>query len=101
MFIWLHNSLILEYSSGNKKIELDCVYNLQNDDEMFKTGKFEDKNEEIDCTRDSLPYRKLDHQTYDGPFWGYYNITAKEVKCLKFHGVASALYQNLRPTQYK
>ncbi|XP_032671936.1 GDP-fucose protein O-fucosyltransferase 2 isoform X2 [Odontomachus brunneus] len=90
-----------EYSSGSTKTELDCVYNLQNDDEMFKTGKFEDKNEETDCIRDFLPYHKLDHQTYAGPFWGYHNITAKEVKCLKFHGVASALYQNLRPTQYK
>ncbi|XP_011149971.1 GDP-fucose protein O-fucosyltransferase 2 isoform X2 [Harpegnathos saltator] len=67
-----------EYSSGSK-LQLDCVYNLQNDDEMFKT----------------------DRQTYNGPFWGYHNITAKEVKCLKFHGVASALYQNLWPLQYR
>ncbi|XP_014471925.1 PREDICTED: GDP-fucose protein O-fucosyltransferase 2 isoform X2 [Dinoponera quadriceps] len=90
-----------EYSSGSKELQVDCVYNLQNDDEMFETGKFEDKNEETDCSRDSLPYHKLDHQTYDGPFWGYRNITAKKVKCLKFHGVASDLYQNLRPTQYR
>lgn len=97
----LYSSLILEYSSGNKKMQLDCIYNLQNDDEMFKTGKFEDKNEEVDCIYDSLPYYKLDHQIYEGSFWGYHNITAKEVKCLKFHGAASALYQNLRPMQYR
>ena len=31
-----------------------------------------------------------------GPFWGYRNITAKEVKCLSFHGQASQLQQVLQ-----
>ncbi|XP_029169844.1 GDP-fucose protein O-fucosyltransferase 2 isoform X2 [Nylanderia fulva] len=90
-----------EYSSGSKEIQLDSVYILQNDEEMFKTGKFEDKNEVSECTGDSLKYYKLKHHTYTGPFWGYHNITTQNVKCLKFHGTASYLYQNLKPTQYK
>lgn len=66
---------------------------------MFKTGKFEDKNEVVDCTYERLRYHKLG-QTYTGPFWDYHNITVKDVKCLKFHGVVSDLYQNLKPIQY-
>lgn len=90
-----------EYSSGSKEIQLDCVYILQNDEEMFKTGRFEDKNEMSECTGDSLKYYKLKQHTYIGPFWGYHNITTQNVKCLKFHGTTSYLYQNLKPTQYK
>ncbi|EZA49132.1 hypothetical protein DMN91_005200 [Ooceraea biroi] len=89
------------YSSGDKEIELDCVYILQHDQEMFKTGKFEDKNEVVDCARDSLRYYKLEQHSYAGPFWDYRNVTARDVKCLKFHGTASDLYRNLMPTRYK
>ncbi|XP_029663960.1 GDP-fucose protein O-fucosyltransferase 2 isoform X1 [Formica exsecta] len=90
-----------EYSSGSKEIQLDCMYILQNDEEMFKTGKFEDKNEVTDCILDSLQFYKSKQHVYTSPFWGYRNITTQNVKCLKFHGTASYLYQNLKPIQYK
>ncbi|KAL6262215.1 hypothetical protein P5V15_007311 [Pogonomyrmex californicus] len=89
-----------EYSQG-REIQLDRLYILQNDEEMFKTGKFEDKNELVDCDHDSLRYHKLGQHLYSGPFWGYYNITVRDVKCLKFHGMAYDLSQNLMPTQYR
>ncbi|XP_012226759.1 GDP-fucose protein O-fucosyltransferase 2 [Linepithema humile] len=90
-----------EYSFGSKKIQLDCLYVLQNDEEMFRTGRFEDKNEVVDCNHDSLRYYKLEQHLYTGPFWGYHNITTQDVKCITFHGMASDLYQNLKPTQYR
>jgi len=68
---------------------------------MFRTGRFEDKNEVVDCNYDSLRYYKLKQHLYTGPFWGYHNITAQDVKCITFHGMASDLYQNLKPTQYR
>lgn len=93
--------MILEYSSETKEIQLDCVYILQNDEEMFKTGKFKDKNEVMNCTHDSLQFYKSKKHIYISPFWGYHNITTRNVKCLKFHGTASYLYQNLKPIQYR
>ncbi|KAL0102567.1 hypothetical protein PUN28_018099 [Cardiocondyla obscurior] len=90
-----------EYSFGSKEVQLDCLYILQNDEEMFKTGKFEDKNELIDCNINSLRYHKLENHLYAGSFWGYYNITARDVKCLKFHGMAYDLAQNLMPKRYR
>jgi len=68
---------------------------------MFKIGKFEDKNEVVKCTPDIRQYYKLEEHTYAGLFWGYHNITAQDVKYVKFNGVASDLYQNLMPTRYK
>ncbi|KAG5311928.1 OFUT2 fucosyltransferase, partial [Pseudoatta argentina] len=90
-----------EYSCGNTEVQLDRLYILQNDEEMFKTGKFENKNELIDCDHNSLRYHKLKQYMYTGPFWGYSNITARDVKCLKFHGIAQDLSQNLMPTRYR
>lgn len=91
---------VKEYSTNSKDMQLDCIYVLRNDEEMYKTGLFEDKNEEVACT-EPLRYYKLQDQAYIGRFWGYRNITALDVKCLKFHGMASDLYQNLKPTQYR
>jgi len=93
--------LILEYSCGSREVQLDRLYILQNDKEMFKTGKFEDKNELVDCDHGSLRYHQLEQHLYTGPFWGYSNITARDVKCLKFHGMARDLSQNLKPTRYR
>lgn len=90
-----------EYSCGSREVQLDRLYILQNDEEMFKTGKFEDKNELVDCDRDSLRYRELEHSLYIGPFWGYANVTVRDVRCLKFHGMAHDLSQNLMPTQHR
>ncbi|KYM92137.1 GDP-fucose protein O-fucosyltransferase 2, partial [Atta colombica] len=101
VFFLIARLLILEYSCGNREVQLDRLYILQNDEEMFKTGKFEDKNELIECDHDSLRYHKLKQHMYTGPFWGYSNVTARDVKCLKFHGMARDLSQNLKPTRYR
>ncbi|XP_012533688.3 GDP-fucose protein O-fucosyltransferase 2 [Monomorium pharaonis] len=90
-----------EYSCESREVQLDRVYILQNDEEMFKTGKFEDKNELVNCDRDSVRYHESEQHLYTGPFWGYSNVTARDVKCLKFHGMARDLFQNLMPTRYR
>lgn len=61
---------------------------------MFKTGRFEDKNEIVECSNELSRYHKLD-------FWGYRNITADAVKCVKFHGLISDLKRNLNPSTYR
>ncbi|XP_068984190.1 GDP-fucose protein O-fucosyltransferase 2 isoform X1 [Bombus flavifrons] len=90
-----------EYPSENNKTHLDVVYILQNDEEMFRTGKFEDKNEIIECDDKSLQFHKVESEKYIGYFWGYHNITSKVVKCIKFHGMTSDLKQNLKPNVYR
>ncbi|XP_076234354.1 O-fucosyltransferase 2 isoform X2 [Calliopsis andreniformis] len=84
-----------------KQTQLDIVYILQNDEKMFKTGKFEDKNEIVECNRELWPYRKLESNKYSGYFWGYHNITSVALKCVKFHGLTSDLIRNLEPTVYR
>ncbi|XP_076627644.1 O-fucosyltransferase 2 [Colletes latitarsis] len=90
-----------EYPSNNKQTQIDMVYILQNDEEMFKTGKFEDKNEIVECTDESLRYSKLEPEKHKGYFWGYRNVTSKAVKCIKFHGMISDLQRNLQPEIYR
>lgn len=62
---------------------------LKNDEEMFRSGNFEDKNQLVDCDTE-----------YPNRYWGYSNVTAGEIKCLIFHGTASGLEQNLYPEIY-
>ncbi|XP_029043432.2 GDP-fucose protein O-fucosyltransferase 2 [Osmia bicornis bicornis] len=90
-----------EYPSENKVTHLDVTYILQNDEEMFKTGKFKDKNEIVECTDESLWYHKLISNEYNGYFWGYNNITSRAVECIKFHGMVSNLKQNIKPNIYR
>ncbi|XP_046838618.1 GDP-fucose protein O-fucosyltransferase 2 isoform X1 [Vespa crabro] len=85
-----------EYSSKNKRTQLDIVYILQNDEEMFKTGIFEDKNEEKDCPSKLVRYKKSKEE-YSGYFWNYSNITSRQMKCILFHGTMSNLETNLYP----
>lgn len=47
-----------EYPAESGESQLDTVYILQNDEDMFKSGKFEDKNEEVECL-DNAQYYKL------------------------------------------
>lgn len=90
-----------EYPSENNQTHLDVVYILQNDEEMFKTGIFEDKNKIIKCNDKSLQFHKMKSEKYVGHFWGYNNITSKAVKCVIFHGMISNLKQNLKPNIYR
>ncbi|XP_033209833.1 GDP-fucose protein O-fucosyltransferase 2 [Belonocnema kinseyi] len=86
-----------EYPSIGGEISLDIVYVLQNDEEMFKTGKFKDKNEIADCAKGKVRYEKIGKNKFTGNFWGYLNITARDVKCLTFQGTTSGLTKNLQP----
>ncbi|XP_015179806.1 PREDICTED: GDP-fucose protein O-fucosyltransferase 2 [Polistes dominula] len=89
-----------EYFSNNKKTQLDIVYNLQNDEEMFKTGLFDDKNKETECSSKLIRYRQLKEE-YIGYFWNFSNVTSKQVKCILFHGTTSNLKVNLNPSLYR
>lgn len=100
MYIHSHVPLLLEYSSKNKRTQLDVVYILQNDEEMFKTGIFEDKNEETDCSSKLVRYRKSKEE-YSGYFWNYSNVTSRQMKCILFHGTMSNLEANLYPSFYR
>ncbi|XP_076751412.1 PUB and ZnF_RBZ domain-containing protein tamozhennic isoform X4 [Xylocopa sonorina] len=90
-----------EYPSENEQTQLDIVYILQNDEEMFKTGIFKDKNEVVKCTNKLLQFNKIESKKYSGHFWGYHNITSKAIKCIQFHGMISSLRQNLKPNIYR
>lgn len=95
------NLIFSEYPSENNQTHLDVIYILQNDEEMFKTGIFKDKNEIIKCNDKSLQFHKIKSKKYVGYFWGYNNITSKAVKCVTFHGMISNLKQNLKPNIYR
>ncbi|OAD55705.1 GDP-fucose protein O-fucosyltransferase 2 [Eufriesea mexicana] len=95
------HQFLQEYPSESNQTHLDIIYILQNDEEMFKTGIFEDKNEVTECTDKSLQFYKVESEKYVGNFWGYHNITSKIVKCIKFHGMMSGLKQNLKPNVYR
>lgn len=77
------------------------MYVLQNDEEMFRTGIFVDKNEITDCTDKSLQYYKAESNKYVGYFWDYHNISTKAVNCVKFHGMTSGLKKLLDPDVYR
>ncbi|CAK9833567.1 GDP-fucose protein O-fucosyltransferase 2 [Anthophora retusa] len=90
-----------EYPSEDEQTNLDIVYILQNDEEMFKTGIFKDKNEIVKCNDKSLQFHKVESKKFIGYFWGYHNITSKAIKCVKYHGTVSYLKQNLKPNVYR
>ncbi|XP_043280500.1 GDP-fucose protein O-fucosyltransferase 2 isoform X2 [Venturia canescens] len=81
--------------------EIDQVYILQNDLKMFQTGNFKDKNEVIDCPDEKARYRRIGRNEDSRLFWGYKNLTARNVNCLLFHGTASGLQKNLEPEVYR
>ncbi|KAJ8705729.1 hypothetical protein PYW08_012775 [Mythimna loreyi] len=73
-----------------KTLELDILYILENYEDAFENGVFEEKWKVIgDCS-------------HSGQFWGYNNVTVKEVLCVKFQGKNSKLWEliALHP-QYK
>ena len=84
-----------------KKTVIDRVYILENDMKMFKTGNFKDKNELTRCPDKMLRFRRMKDGEFSGYFWGYANVTARDVGCLVFHGTASQLQQNLEPRTHR
>lgn len=62
-------------------LNIDSLYILQNYDDPFENGVFDDKWEiSEDCH-------------YNGQYWGYNNITVNEVICVKFQGKISMLWE--------
>ncbi|XP_011308816.1 GDP-fucose protein O-fucosyltransferase 2 isoform X2 [Fopius arisanus] len=89
-----------DYKSTNGEITLDRVFVLQTDPKMFETNDFHPRNEITACDQNVIKFQKTGGERFKGHFWGYKNITAKDVQCVLFHGTASNLVQNLEPTQY-
>ncbi|PSN31421.1 GDP-fucose protein O-fucosyltransferase 2 [Blattella germanica] len=77
------------------KTRLDMVYILQHFKDAFEDGKWEEKFEVESC-HEKNNYERVNGGYFRGPFWGYGNITAKEVHCLSFHGHASQLQDVLK-----
>ncbi|XP_011503317.1 PREDICTED: GDP-fucose protein O-fucosyltransferase 2, partial [Ceratosolen solmsi marchali] len=92
---------IKEIPSENEETIIDVLYFLKNDEEMFRIGNFEDKNIFSDCLNTTIPYKKNSYKQYTGSFWGYTNVTAREVKCITFHGTTINLKKNLQPLLYR
>lgn len=67
--------------TSHKYLEIDILYVLQNYDNAFVDGVFEEKWEIVGPCK------------YDGFYWGYTNVTAKEVICVKFQGKISQLWE--------
>ena len=68
---------------------------------MFRTGKFREKNEIIACLPEKVNYEKINKNELSGHFWGYFKITARELKCVVFHGTASNLKKILEPNLHR
>ncbi|CAG9789874.1 unnamed protein product [Diatraea saccharalis] len=74
-----------------KVLEIDTLYVLENFENPFENGVFEEKWQlNSDCE-------------YEGNYFGYKNITAKEIVCVKFQGKISKLWELIlqHPTDRK
>lgn len=65
----------------SKVLELDTLYILENFEDAFENGVFEDK------------WEIHDECSHHEQFWGYNNITVKEVLCVRFQGKNSKLWE--------
>lgn len=64
-----------------KVLEIDTLFILENYEDAFENGVFEEKWEIVgECS-------------HKGKFWGYKNVTVKEVLCVKFQGKISKLWE--------
>lgn len=70
------------FEKNNKNpLQIDTLYILKDFENPFENGVFEEKWQiTTDCE-------------YDGYHWGYKNITAKEVVCVRFQGKISRLWE--------
>lgn len=71
---------ITEIGTNYAQTLLDEVYILQNFEDMFTTGNFEDRFAVEPCAQKQIIN-----------FYEYGNLTSKNIKCLSFHGLASQL----------
>lgn len=75
---------------------VDIVYILQRYPDLFTSGDWSDKWTFTDC--EETRYKLLKNNNYSGQFWGYKNVTAKEVRCVLFQGPADMLSEILETT---
>lgn len=75
----------VEVGVHNSNVEINQVYVLQHFEEMFRTGKFDEKMLVEKCQ--NIPSTNFFH---------YDNVTSGNVKCLSFHGHASLLKDILK-----
>ncbi|CAB3252298.1 unnamed protein product [Arctia plantaginis] len=69
-------------NTKSKVVELDTLYVLENFEDAFENGVFTEKWE--------ISRGTCEHST---KFWGYKNITVKEILCVKFQGKISKLWE--------
>lgn len=78
--------MIVDEFMKKKMAIIEQTYTLENFDEMFETGFFENKYEKRQCKR----HYKLD-------FFGFSNITTNSKQCLAFQGhvdMFKSIFQN-------
>lgn len=95
---------------ADDQILIDEVYKMQHFENMFENGVFEDKFEEIACTRgkkQGFSYFEYSfgiifiYKHYNICFFRYNNITENHISCLSFQGSAMLLYKVLEKNQHK
>lgn len=67
--------------AAKKPLQIDTLYVLQNFENPFENGVFEEK------------WQLTSECEYEGNYWGYNNIEAKEIVCVRFQGKISKLWE--------
>ena len=70
---------------------VDSVYYLQGYKEGWKDGKFEQKYDVRDCLEPPRYHQQYDGGVYEGEFFHFENIFAREFSCLSVQGSTSVL----------
>lgn len=86
----LNELIFTEVGSNYEQLIIDEVFILQNFEDMFKTGNFEDKMAVEECTENDFVN-----------FYEYDNLTSNNIRCLSFHGHASQLISILEKSTSK
>ncbi|XP_054927441.1 GDP-fucose protein O-fucosyltransferase 2 isoform X1 [Dermacentor andersoni] len=69
---------------------IDKIFFLQHYPSTFTSSTWVEKYEESPCLEETGYYEESDGE-YSGWFWGYYDVTSKEVACLYVQGSGSTL----------
>ena len=73
------------FSEGKNNHIIDKVYYLQNYKGGWENGEFREKMNIEECNRPP-PYHKENENLYQGQFWRFNQVRAKELDCVSILG---------------
>lgn len=106
--MWEFFEEIREFMTDSQVV-IDEVYKMQHFDNMFENGVFEDKFEEVACSRRNKQSSSYFEYNYDSHYYfrykiclcfRYINITENHISCLNFQGSAMLLHKVLETNQH-